>query len=387
VVTTYNLGRLLFAEGRLQEAARLCREGFDLVSERRLDHLPDVGRLYVLRARLWYEWNDLPTARRYLETALAQARQDDDAPRVLHDVLLDGHTTLARVKHALGDPAGAGEALRRVERVAAAIGFPWAAATVAAWRARLALAQGDLATAARWAEDVPLAGALPVPYRDLVGLTLARVALAQGNPAAARERLGGLAEPAEVAARGGTAIEALVIGALAHRAAGDQAAALAALARALTLAVPEGYVRLFVDEGPPLAALLAAFVSARPRPEHPPPSPAVRAYAERLLAAFPPPSPEPISRTRPEPGPEEPREWAPRTGAWSVSLSEPLSRREIEVLGLLAAGLSNHEIAARLFISLGTVKNHVHHILAKLGVMTRAQAVARARSLGLDPGE
>jgi LuxR family maltose regulon positive regulatory protein len=161
---------------------------------------------------------------------------------------------------------------------------------------------------------------------------------------------------AEVGGRTGHAIEALIGLSLALQAQGKPDAALMALKRALALAEPEGYVRAFVDEGAAMAGLLARVTS-------------FPAYVARLLAAF--------------QGPEVESAGAPGAVAQPSALFEPLSQRELEILRLLAEGLSNRQIAARLVLAVGTVKAHVHTIYGKLGVQGRVQAIARARELNL----
>ena len=234
---------------------------------------------------------------------------------------------------------------------------------VEAQRARLWLLQGDVAAAARWVWERGLHANDALSYaREAAHTVLARVLLAQGAPRDARALLDRLYMQAEAGGRVGSVIETLALRALAEAACGDMAPALVTLGRALALAEPEGYVRLFVDEGIAMAALLRRATAEGVSP----------AYARRLLAAAAPP---------PEPS-------APAAGARpavSHPLPEPLTPREREVLELLAAGARNGEIAARLYVTLDTVKKHVGHIFGKLGVSNRTQAVARARALGLIP--
>lgn len=139
---------------------------------------------------------------------------------------------------------------------------------------------------------------------------------------------------------------------------------MAKLEQALTLAKPGGYVRIFVDEGPPLAHLLYEAATRGIGP----------AYVQRLLAAF------PVTEPEPEPVPS-----AESQHSANAELIEPLSERELEVLHLIADGLTNSEIATRLFLTVNTVKAHNHNIYGKLGVNTRTKAVATARGLGLLP--
>jgi LuxR family transcriptional regulator, maltose regulon positive regulatory protein len=166
-------------------------------------------------------------------------------------------------------------------------------------------------------------------------------------------------------------IEIRALQALALDASGDQAGALAALAEALTLAAPEGYLRVFVNEGPPMAALVREVVGRRQ--ERPAAADAVpRDYLARLVEAF-----------------EQaglPVRLPVRSGGVVVAgLVEPLTERELEVLGLLAAGAPNRAIAKQLVVTLDTVKRHVSNLFSKLEVANRTQAVARARELGLLP--
>jgi LuxR family maltose regulon positive regulatory protein len=154
---------------------------------------------------------------------------------------------------------------------------------------------------------------------------------------------------------------------LALQAGGDPASAVRALERALALAEPEGYARLFLDEGPPMAALLGRLIAASPRGRRDEATRASVAYARRLRAAF---APSGAAA-------------APPRRADASGLPEALTGRELAVLRLIADGLANPEIAARLFVSVSTVKWHINAIFGKLAVASRTQAVARARALGL----
>jgi LuxR family transcriptional regulator, maltose regulon positive regulatory protein len=173
----------------------------------------------------------------------------------------------------------------------------------------------------------------------------------------------------EEAGRIHNVISILVLQAKAYAQAKHTTAAMKVLERAVTLAEPAGYVRVFVNEGAPLQALLAKMLSAI--------EPSQAAYIGKLLAAFPQPLPQVLDVKRVE-------KVATKAAPTSSSvLLEPLSGREQEVLELLAAGMANQEIAKRLVVTVGTVKTHIKSIYGKLGVHSRTQAIARARELGL----
>jgi len=200
--------------------------------------------------------------------------------------------------------------------------------------------------------------------REREYLSLARVRITQGraDPAGAflheaLQMLARLLQEAEHNARGGSIIEILLLQALAWQALAQQEQALATLERALVLAELEGYMRLFLDEGPALLALLRLAHAQGIAPH----------YITRLLVA----SGEQPSASAAVPTPR------------STVLVEPLTERELEVLHLIAAGASNEEIAEQLVIAIGTVKRHVSNIFGKLTVSNRTQAVARAQAIGL----
>lgn len=199
---------------------------------------------------------------------------------------------------------------------------------------------------------------------------LARVLLAQHAPGRALALLEPWAALAAADGRNESSIELKALQALAHAACGDQPAALAALAEALRLAAPENYVRVFADEGADMAALLGRLATTPATAEAMAADPLPRAHLDRLVQAF---ARQGLAVL---PSPR-------RGGAIVPGLVEALSARELEVLGLLAEGRSNRGIAAELVISLDTAKRHVTHVLNKLQVANRTQAVARARHLGL----
>jgi LuxR family maltose regulon positive regulatory protein len=180
-----------------------------------------------------------------------------------------------------------------------------------------------------------------------------------------------LLESAEAGGRLGSAIQIRILLALAFHVQGDLHAARMAIEPALQLAAPEGYVRSFLDEGAPMAALLTQVVQPRAQND------SIRAYAASLLAVF--PAEQLLERAYATDAPPSPRSALERANA----LREPLTKRELEVLQLIADGASNREIAEQLIITVGTVKRHINNLFGKLGVRSRTQAISIARTAGL----
>jgi LuxR family maltose regulon positive regulatory protein len=251
-MATFELAQAQARHGRLHDAAQIYRQALELVAERG-DRLAATGPLYVGRGELQPEWNNLEGAARSLQEGIAGCQQTGN--RV---IMLLGYVALAQVRQAQGDAEGAQALIQKIEQSLRTHRFPpHNAAQLAAWHARLSLQQGDLALAARWAQDrwlrVDDEPRLPV---EIEYLTWARVLLAQHRPAEAAAVLRRLLRLAERHGWTGRAPEVLVLQAVAQQARGDEATAMEPLARALSLAEPEGYIRLVVDEGAPVARLL-----------------------------------------------------------------------------------------------------------------------------------
>src|SRR5215472_12468778 len=243
---------------------------------------------------------------------------------------------------------------------------------VPAWRARLLLASGEAAGAARWASRRGLGtGDEPSYPREREYLVLVRVLLAEHAPGQALVLLDRLHAQAAAQQRTGSIIEVAALRALALATCDDLASALAGLAAALALAAPQGYVRVFADEGTAMAHLLGRLAAAQRTGRVVFPGAVPPRYLDQLVRACQPPAAA---------GAAPP---ATRDITGIAGLAEPLSGRELEVLRLLAAGKSNQQIADELVVTLATVKKHVGHILGKLTAANRTQAVARARVLGL----
>ena len=309
-----------------------------------------------------YQRNELDLAHRHVTEGIPLCRQFVYTPP-----LAFGLATLAWIRQASADSAGA---LATMEEAVQASPDPAGPLNpVPAQRARLLLAQGDVDGAARWTKENGLGAEDELCYAaEPEHLVLARVLLAQGRPGQALALLDRLHAAAVTQDRTGSVIEAGALRALALATMGEDADAVAGLAEALTLACPQGYVRVFADEGPPMAALLAQLIAAQ-RAGHVAEIPL--ACLARLQRAF--------TAADSSPG--------PRSGATAAvpGIVEPLTCRELEVLGMLAAGQSNQAIASQLVVTLDTVKKHVSHVLSKLGAANRTEAVSRARRLDLIP--
>ena len=364
-----HLGHAQRAQGHLGAARATYQEALEAVAgEPGQPVMPAAGIAHVGLAEVAYERDELDAAFEHATQGVALARQLGwTLP------LVAGLNILARTRQAQGDPAAALEAVREAEHVQLSEAVVGLLNPMPALRARLALGNGQVEAAARWVQQRGLDVQDQPSYpRERDCLILARVLLAQQAP----ERASELLEPwtALAAAQGRTesTIELLALQALAHADRGDEPAALTVLAEALLLGAPEGYLRVFVDEGSPMAALFGPLLGGR-HPERQAAVDAVpRDYLARLAAAF-----------EQAGAPVFP---AAKRGAVMVpGLVEALSARELEVLVLLATGKPNRAIAEELVVTLDTVKRHVTNLFTKLGVANRMQAVARARELGLLP--
>ncbi len=331
-------GQIALVEGRLHDARALYRRAAERADvpglrDTVMGAIVDLGRAWVAHAA-----GDEPTAAALVERALPRLM-----PGANPDQILFGLAIQAQVAEARGDDAAAAQAYARGERIrreapgaTRLFGAILDAPLVRHW-----IAAGDVARAAAFAGETDLGGDAPPLVREGIGLVRARLALATDGPAAAVAVLQPLLEQAEHRGRLGRAALARALLARAHLAAGEPPLAAAALAPAIRWAEEQDALQLLRDEGEPVRSLLD-------------------------------------DEGRPDEG-------AARRAAANAALAEPLSERELEVLDLLAEGLSNRQIGQRLFVSLGTVKTHVHHISAKLDADSRTHAVALARERGLLP--
>ncbi|WP_432523645.1 LuxR C-terminal-related transcriptional regulator [Kineococcus sp. SYSU DK006] len=352
------LGDILVAQGRLEDARRTFEQGLRLAAR---DGSPGgpvprgTADLHVGLADVLRERGDLAGAAHHLDAGRTLGA-GAGLPQHPHRY----RVALARLRVAEGDLEAAVALLEEAEHVYDADFFP-APRPVAAERARVRIAQGRWAEVLGWADARGTTADGEVAYlREYEHLVLARALLARGaaeqDPhalAGATRLLERISAAAEAGGRGGDLVEALVVRALAAAASGDEPAALAHLGRAVALGGPEGYVRVFADEGDALLRPLRTLASRSPR-------------ARRLLAA--------LRAAHPSTGA------APRTGQ---GLVDPLSTRELDVLRLLASDLDGPGIARELVVSLNTVRTHTRNVYAKLAVRNRRAAVRRATELGL----
>jgi LuxR family transcriptional regulator, maltose regulon positive regulatory protein len=356
----YCLARLQRGQGRLDAAVRTCERALEAAGQpgRRP---PAAGLALIGLADVAYQRHDLDRAGEYLDQGIWLCRQFVHTPP-----LAAGLVTKAWICQATGDPPGAGRAM--TEAMSVCLGPSGLLNPVPAQRARLLLAQGDVARAARWAAEAGLRPGNPADYpREAGYLVLAALLQAQDRPSQALALLDRLDAAASAQRRAGSLIEIGALRAVVLAALGDSTGATAALHAALRLGWPEGYVRVFADEGPAMAAVLAQLIAAQRSDQDAASVPL--AYLGRLQVAF-------TGGRGSGPGPAD-------RARGRAGLIEQLTARERDVLAMLAAGQSNQNIARHLVISLDTVKKHVSHLLAKLGAANRTEAVARGRALGL----
>jgi len=357
----YDLGEVQRVQGNLDAALATYRQALESVGES--SQIAHTGLAHVGLAQVLYERNELAAALDHATRGVTLCRQLYTRPVAV------GLAIVARIRHVQGDAAGAAEAMGE----AGVAGLsPQVAALfnpVPSQRARLLLAQGDASAAAQWTTAAGLSPDDEPDYpQEPAYLVLARVLLAHNDPGPALALLERLLGAAASQGRAGSVIEIQALRALALASGGERASAVDTLAEALTLACPQGYVRVFADEGAPMERLLRRLVAAQ-RDEQAAARNVELGYLTCVLRAF---------------GGKHADAGSGRSAA-VPGLVDPLTTRELEVLALLAAGTPNPGIAGQLVVTLDTVKKHVSHILGKLGAANRTEAVTRARQLGLIP--
>ncbi len=341
-LATMGLGDVQASENRLFQAAETYRHVLEMFGDQ---PLPIAGEAHLNLAKIYYEWNDLDAAVRHGLESLRLARQY----AYVIDRFVVCEVFLARMMLTRGDTAGAADILTNASQSVEQYNFVLREPDVAAVQVLTMLRQGNLAAAAELAEthDLPL--------------SQARVYLAQGEAAKALEVLEPYRRQVESRDWEDEKLKVMVLQTVALQEHGEIDQAMQLLSETLTLAEPCGFIRTFIDEGDSMEQLLSEAAARGIMPD----------YAGKLLAAF-----KVGEQNR------EDRSDLSNT-ALAQPLDEPLSERELEVLGLIAQGLSNRQICQRLFLALSTVKGHNRIIFGKLGVQRRTEAVARARELGL----
>jgi LuxR family maltose regulon positive regulatory protein len=351
------LGQVQKSQGLLRKAIETHQKAIDLASEPGKQPVPLAGIAFVGIADSLYEINDL-------ESAMYYAREGIKLQELGGFVayLLFGYAVLARVYQAQGDEKSALEVLKKTERLAQKYDDPHLEVVLADLKVWLWVAQGNTLEASRWAQEYRISSLDDFnSTHEVEYLAVARVLIAiatlqhqsrKDQVGDALNLLSRLLEAADMVNRKGSMIKILTLQSLAYQAQGDLDLALSALERSLSLTEAEGYVRTYIDEGEPMKRLLRLAHTKG----------ISKSYVSKLLAAL----QKNNIPSRPD-----------------VQLVDPLSDRELEVLHLIADGLSNREIADELVVALSTIKTHVNHIYRKLNVNSRTQAVAKSQHLGL----
>ncbi len=341
----FRLGQTYLELGALGDAEAIYRRGIQLATDHGGAHWPTLADGYMGMAALLRERNDLLGAEHFINRAMPLA------PVRSVSVYASASTINARVRAALGRREEMATPLADAVRAAQEYGSPHLVEWLRACQARLEMAAGDLGAVRQWEQTQTGTWDEVGYYPEFEEITLARFYLADRRPRAALALLQVWQARAEERSRTRSLIEIAVLQAEAFWTLNQRAEAQAALCRALTLAEPEGILRIFLDEGDRLLPLLETLASSD-------------ACAARLLGTL--------------------RDGHAATAG--ASLSEPLDKltpRELEILRAIARGASNQQVADTFVLTVGTVKGHVNHILSKLGAGNRTEAVARAREIGL----
>jgi LuxR family transcriptional regulator, maltose regulon positive regulatory protein len=344
IMATTGLGNIQREDNQLYRAAQTYRRVLQVVGD---PPLPVACEAHLGLARVFYEWNDMDAAEQHGQQSVQLARQFEN----IVDRIVACGVFLARLKLAQGDVPGAASILAEAGQSARQHNFVHRMPDVAGAQVLTLLRQDNLAAAAQLAQTHQLP------------ISQARVHLAQGDPSTALAVLEPLRRQTDAKGWADERLEVMVLQAVAHQAHGERDEAVQLLGDALAQAEPGGFIRIFVDEGIPMARLLSEAAAHGIMPD----------YTSRLLAVF-----------EAEAQMSEDRSYPPSAPP-AHSLTEPLSQRELEVLQLIAQGLSNREISERLFLALDTVKGHNRRIYGKLLVQRRTEAVAKARALNILP--
>ncbi len=358
ITVLHDLARTEMLHGELQQAFATCQEGLRLVEEHQRrggGQLPATGCIYALLGRVLCEQNDLAAAINYAQTSVALSRHWE-----LAEVLADCYVDLSMILRTRGELDAALDAIRAARQTAQRLS-DWYVSMIEPYQMRIHLARGEMAALAHWvARQQSVTDFGRNVYTAHNGFILARIFIAQQRYGEALPVLEQVLRSSETVQVIDHVLEALVLEALTFEAQHKTDLALNVLKRALALGEPRGYVRVFVDEGAPMADLLRQAAARGMSID----------YVQRLLAAL-----------KDE---QDRRERRLHPSALNARpLSEPLTDRELEVLRLVAIGQSNEVIAATLVISVETVKKHLKNIYGKLDVHSRLEAVNHVREAGL----
>ena len=362
--------------GQMRLVERECLNGLVLMKQSG-GRTAWAGYLHLFLFHAYYAWNRMEEAAGSLQQTLRIAQ---DWQQV--DLLISGHLYMTWISLARGDLAAADKEMNQAEALAQQERFALSPVSVEVARVHYALAAGDLEAARTFAQQVVFSPEAWDPNEKWAVLMLVRVYLALHQSPQALEILDRFRELLDRPGDIYMTIQMLALQVVALHQAGKREQALAATARLLDLTEPEGYLRVYLDQGEPMRQALLEFLASHGRQHELTRS--IATYLSKLLAAFEQEeqgaaSVSQVVAIMPSPS----SAFAPKTARRSPSLAVSLTHREQEVLLLLAAGASNQEIARTLVISQATVKKHVGNLLGKLGVASRTQAIARAQALSL----
>jgi ATP/maltotriose-dependent transcriptional regulator MalT len=356
MIGNLKLAVVLRYQGQIHQVLDLCEEQMQFCTSSGMSNPAAIGLLFAIWGEALAEINDL-------SGALSKAIEGLELAEIGGDIASIGwsYICLVRVLCSRGDLAGAEEIIQMMRATSEEHTIPpWIESMLIARQVRIWLAQGDLDRVTRWVDQIQQGPNAKVTCQnELEYLALARHNIAQAQYDEALRILKSLLAIAQSLSRTSREIETLIQLALAYEGLEETDKSLSALEQALSLAEPRGYLRTFVDEGQPMENLLQKALSKEIAPE----------YIHQLLAAI------NVDKARLS------AKHAEKTN--QSGLIEPLSEREIEVLQLIAEGLTNQEIAAHLFLAPSTVKVHTRNIYRKMGVNHRTQAVKKARGLDL----
>lgn len=343
-------------KGMLEQVIDLSQRHMEIASEIGISATGAVGMSLAISGEAMAELNDLEGGSQRVKKGIELGERGKDLVAIGW-----GYLCLTRILYSSGDIAGVENIIWKVKTLAQEFDVPpWISYRMTTWQVRIWLAQGKLEDAVQWAHNRGLSPDGDLTYQnEREYITLARILLAQEQLGEANKLLQRLVETTEGREHTARTIEVLLLQTISMYKGGKIDQAMTAFEKAISLAEPCGFIQIFVDEGPLIAQLLYKAMALGVNQD----------YISRLLAAF--------------PGHELDHTGTLHQEMFSAEMIEPLTDREIEVLSFIAEGLTNQEIASRLFISLNTVKVHARNIFQKLGTSNRTEAAVKAKALGI----